>query len=156
MLVVRSMANGIVPKKGILVSLQAEQKLVNLLVKLLPDAAFLVGGTRLTSAQAAAEVLQHITAENQVQSLAAQLREARTSVKRIRVRARAVRRVVQLVAALTLGDSSKDYQLLGFETPKQRKTSTAAKAKGVVKWKATRVARGTKGTKQKKAIHGTP
>ncbi len=43
---------------------------------------------------------------------------------------------------------------LGFEAPKPRVTPVASKAAGIEKSKATRVARGTKGSRQKKNIHG--
>jgi hypothetical protein len=148
------MANGIVTRKGITASLVAEQRLADKLTALLPNASFVVDGSQLTGEQVTGEIRGHISAEMQLAALLRQLTAARAAIKRVRARARTLRQVVKLVAAGTLGDSSKDYQALGFEVPKRRRNSVKAKLVAVVKAKATRTARGTKGSRQKQAIHG--
>ena len=149
------MASGIVGNKGIEASFGAEQKLVAKLVALMPDASFSVNGQRLTSAQVVAEIQQHMRAERELFALVAQLVGARARIKRVRSRARAVRQAVKLGAAATFGNTSTDYQALGFESPKLRKTTIAVRAESVDKAQATRTARGTKGSRQKRAIRGT-
>lgn len=52
------------------------------------------------------------------------------------------------------GGASQTVRDFGF-TPKKRATTVAAKASGNAKRKATRVARGTMGSKQREAIVGT-
>ena len=154
MLLVRTMASGIVTRKGIKPSLTVEGRLADNLTALPPNTSFAVGGTRLTAAQIVAELRQHMTAERELTVLLERVSSARANIKAMRVRARTLRQVAKLAATAVLGSTSKDYQLLGFEVPKQRKSSAKAKAAGVVKTKATRVARGTKGSRQKQAIHG--
>jgi hypothetical protein len=154
MLRVIGMANGIVNRKGIAPSIAAERKLVGELAALLPDASFLVDGVRVTGPQLVAELRQHITAEEQIGALLAQLNQARKRIKPVRRRVRKLHLAAKLYAAVALGDRSPEYQQLGFDVPKLRKTTAKAKAVGVIKAKATRTARGTKGSRQKQAIHG--
>jgi hypothetical protein len=54
------------------------------------------------------------------------------------------------------GKDSAELQKFGFTQAKTPQRSVVGKAKGLVQNKATRVARGTKGKKQKSTIKGTP
>ena len=137
-------------------SLVAEQKLATQLPTLLPNLTVLVDGVTMTGAEVVAEVEQHITAEQQILALKAQLRLLQTNVKPVRVKARAVVLSVKTAAVVAFGCASPSYENLGFTPAKQRKAATVAvKSEGIEKSHATRVARGTKGPRQKEAIHGT-
>jgi hypothetical protein len=149
------MSHGIVNRKSIAVSLETERKLVAQLLIVRPVESVIVGGVRLTLAAVVSTVARHLAAEEQILAVRAQLRELQTRIKPVRRRTRAVTQTVKLAAAVHFGDTSTEFQALGFVPPKQRRTTVAAKAEGVVKAKATRVARGTKGAKQKRAIRGT-
>ena len=137
-------------------SLVAEQKLATQLPTLLPNLTVLVDGVTMTGAEVVAVVEQHITAEQQILALKAQLRLLQTNVKPVRVKARAVVLSTKTAAVVAFGSASPSYENLGFAPAKQRKTVTVAeKGVAVEKGHATRVARGTKGPRQKESIHGT-
>jgi hypothetical protein len=74
----------------------------------------------------------------------------------------AISQVLRLIKAFVIaaiGDSNDSAQKLeefGFTPRKARPTKVAVKAEAAVKVRATRVARGTKGSRQKAMIHGVP
>jgi hypothetical protein len=141
--------------KTLSAALAAEQKMASGLPTLMPDLSVFVGGTTMTCAQVVAQTEQHINAEEHILSLKAQLKEAQTNIKPVRVQQRATAKAVKAAAAVAFGDTSAKFQDLGFTPAKPRKTTVAAKAEGIEKSHATREARGTKGSRQKAAIHGT-
>ena len=55
-----------------------------------------------------------------------------------------------------LGKQNSDLQTFGFKPAKTPDTTVAAKATGIARTKATRAARHTMGSQQKKDIHGVP
>ena len=136
--------------------LVAEQKLVSELPALMPNLSVTVGGTTLTCAQVVARAENHITAEQQLLALKAQTKQAQASIKGVRAEMNATWLQVKSAAAAAFGSASPQFQLLGFTPPRTRKTTTAAEnAVAVAKRLATRVLRGTRGARQKAAIHGT-
>jgi hypothetical protein len=74
--------------------------------------------------------------------------DAATALKAVR----AVVHDLRDYAIVTFGRGHNQLSQLGFSPPKQAKRSPAVKAVAAVKGKATRVARGTKGKNQRKAI----
>jgi hypothetical protein len=142
--------------KNLTATLLAEQKLVNELPTLMPNLRVQVGDTTLTCAQVVALGEQHISAEQQLASLKAQTRQAQANIKGLRTRMKAAGLQVKRAASAAFGNNSEEFQTLGFIPPKARKTTTAAeKALGAARNLATRVLRGTRGARQKAAIHGT-
>jgi hypothetical protein len=135
--------------------LEVEQRLAQELPSVMPNAAFVVGSATMTSAQVVTQVEQHIANERALIALRAQLAAAEANIKVERAAVKATVKAVKAGATAALGVTSAQFQALGFETPKPRKPSVKVKAEGVDKNLATRVARGTKGSRQKEAIHGT-
>ncbi|HZU82014.1 MAG TPA: hypothetical protein VE987_03810 [Polyangiaceae bacterium] len=81
----------------------------------------------------------------------------RTAVESERTLAQAVeplRAGIKRLLQMRFGPKSNKLQDFGFTPAKTPKKTAQAKATGVVKAKATRAARGTKGAVQKKAIKG--
>jgi len=142
--------------KTLSAALAAEQKLATELPVELPNQTYVVDGVTMTCAEVVAQVEQHVTAEQQLLSLKSQLKELQTNIKGVRTRMNTTLKSVKATAGGALGNTSQKYQNLGFTPPKERKTTTSAeKAVAATKNLATREARGTKGSRQKAAIHGT-
>jgi hypothetical protein len=140
--------------KTLSASLVTEQKLTTQLPTLMPNLSVQVNGTTLNCAQVVAQTERHINAEEHILSLKSQLKEAEAAIGGLRDQENATLQVVKAAAAAAFGKSSQNYQALGF--PSTRRTATVAtKAEAVEKSHATRQARGTKGPRQKEAIHGT-
>ncbi len=135
--------------------LLAEQKRVDNLPTLLPNAVFLVGGQSITSAEMETAYKQHLATEAQIVALRSQLRSAMVAIRAERTAIAANDAAVKVVAAGTLGENSTGYASLGFTPRTVRKPTLAVRAVAVVKGAATRVARHTLGPRQKEAIHGT-
>jgi hypothetical protein len=141
--------------KSVRAALAAERKLVAQLPTLMPNLVVLVDGSPVTGAQVVAKVQRHITAEEQILDLKAQLRELQSRVKPVRVGTRKALLKVQTAAAVAFGDYSPSFASLGFETKQLRKIpAVVTKVEAIGKARETRVARGTKGTRQKASIHG--
>jgi hypothetical protein len=150
------MSNSFVMGSNLGASLVAEQKLATELPTLLPNLTVLVDGVTMTGAAVVADVEQHIAAEQQILAVKEQLKELQSRIKPVRAKVRAEAQAVKTAATVAFGSDSQSYQKLGFTSPKLRKVASAAtKAEGIVKGAATREARGTKGSRQKAAIHGT-
>jgi hypothetical protein len=150
------MSNLIGLAKNLNAALVDEQKLATQLPTVLPNQTYLVEGVTMTCAEVVAQVEQHIRAEQQLASLKAQLKEVQLTIKDVRSRTSTTLKVVKTTTGAALGTGSQKYQDLGFPAAKRRKTTTAAeKALAAERNVATREARGTKGSRQKAAIHGT-
>jgi hypothetical protein len=142
--------------KSVSASLVVEQKLVTELPTVLPDQSYVVGAVTMTRAEVVAQLDQHLGAEQQLASLKAQLREALTNIKGMRAQANKTVQTIKVTSGAVLGTTNPQFETLGFTPPKLRKTTTAAeKALAAARNVATREARGTKGPRQKAAIHGT-
>jgi hypothetical protein len=136
-------------------SLVSEQKLATGLPTLLPNLSIVVNGVTMTCTQVVSQADEHIAAEQHILSLKAQLRVAQANVKPMRVAMRATSLQVKAAAAVAFGNTSESYETLGFTPVKPRKVTTVAeRAVGIEKSLATRELRGTKGSRQKAAIHG--
>jgi hypothetical protein len=136
-------------------SLVVEQKVATELPTVLPDQHFVVGAVTLTCTEAVARIDTHLAAEAQLASLKAQIRAAQTNIKEVRLQAAATMKSIKATAGAVLGTANAPYATLGFTPPKQRKTTTAAeRALAAARNIATRVLRGTRGPRQKAAIHG--
>jgi hypothetical protein len=141
--------------KNLTATLLSEQKLVTELPALMPDLKVVVDGAPLTCTQVVTETSQHLDQEEQLRSLKAQVKAAQAQIKPVRARMRAMGQQVKAAATAAFGSGSPQFQLLGFTPPKTRKTTTAAeKALGAARSLATRVLRGTRGSRQKAALHG--
>jgi hypothetical protein len=150
------MSNLSLLRSSLFASLALEQKLVTELPQVLPNQTFVVGAVTLTCPEAVAQVEQHLTAEAQLANLKSQLRAAQTNIKGIRAQTGLTLRSIKTTAAFVLGANNPQYETLGFLAPKLRKVATVAeKALTAARNLATRVARGTKGPRQKAKIHGT-
>jgi hypothetical protein len=132
-----------------------EQKLATELPSVLPNQTYLVEGVTMTCTEVVAQLEQHLTAEQQLLSLKAQLKAAQLSIKGVRTKASATLKTVKATAGAVVGNTSQQYLQLGFPAAKSRKSTVSAKAVGIEKSHATREARGTKGPRQKASIHGT-
>jgi hypothetical protein len=142
--------------KNLSAALLAEQKLATELPTLMPNLTVMVGDTTMTCAQVVAEAEQHISAEQQLLSLKAQLKLAQANIKGVRTRMRVAGQQVKSAAAAAFGSGSPQFQTLGFTPPRTRKATTVEeKAVAAARRVATRVLRGTKGSRQKASIHGT-
>jgi len=140
--------------KSLWAALAAEQKLVAQLPTLMPNLTVVIDGVPVTGAQVIAKVERHISAEEQILALKAQLRLLQANVKPVRVDVRKALLTVKAAAAVAFGDYSPSFENLGFETPKLRKApAVVTKVEAIEKSYATRQARGTKGTRQNASIH---
>jgi hypothetical protein len=149
------MATMIGLSKTLYAALVAEQALASELPTLMPNLSVIVEGTTMTGAQVVALATEHITAEHQLLALKSQMKELQSSVKGLRARMHAVGLVVKNAAAVAFGSNSQSYRALGFLSPKERKVPTGAeRALAAARNLATRVLRGTKGSRQKAGIHG--
>jgi len=142
--------------KTLAASLLAESKLATELPTLMPNLSVVVNGVTMNCTQVADQAKEHISLEEQLASLKAQTKEAQTNIKGVRIRMKATLQQVKAAATGAFGSGSTQFVTLGFTPPKTRKTTTAAeKALGAAKNLATRVLRGTRGSRQKEALHGT-
>jgi hypothetical protein len=100
-------------------------------------------------------VQSRIDANNQVLTTKAAWANATKTYKALSTKAAAVERGLRNFVIGMFGPTSPKLADFGF-TPSSRATQTAEqKAASAAKRAATRAARGTKGKKQKAAIHGT-
>jgi hypothetical protein len=84
------------------------------------------------------------------------LQQAVADDKAVQKEVDALRNAMRGYLKARFGKNSPKLQKFGFTPNRTPKKAASVKAAAVVKAKATRVARGTKGTKQKAAIKGSP
>jgi hypothetical protein len=129
--------------------------LIEKLPGILPKATFAVAGKRVTTAQVVEEAQLLLAALNVADVARKQHHDAVVAVSELRASMKAKGTAVRAVVG-TLGATSAEAAVLGFE-PKTRATPTVAVKAGAIEKRAqTRVARHTMGKKQKAAIRGAP
>ncbi len=137
--------------------LTADQKMIDGIQKFLSKFASLpVGSQTLTPADIVKVFQDRLDTGNAVVSAEA----ARTAaIKADRDKRAQTNAFAQSFRRMVLGmfsQSPDTLAIFGLKAPKVVKKTVDAKAAAVAKSKATRVARGTKGSKQKKAIKASP
>ena len=135
----------------------ADQKMIDGVQKFLTQFATLpVGGKNVTSADIV-KVFQDrigkaIAAQTAEAARTAAVKEDRDERTNTAAFVTTLRRIVQ-----GMFQANPDtLAVFGLKAPKARKTKVATKAGAIVKNKATRAARGTKGPKAKLAVKGSP
>ena len=113
-----------------------------------------INGVMTTVAQLLALLKATVAAIGAAEQTKAAAHNAAVTAETQIAAARAVVSDVQDYARLVLGPTSNQLALLGFSPPKKAVKTIAVKAEAIAKSQATRKARGTKGAKQKRAIHG--
>jgi hypothetical protein len=143
-------------KLGRAVRLADDQKMIDGIQKFLASNATLTFGSQTMTPAAIVAVFQHRiqTAKAALDADAVRVAAVKVDRDERATTAKAVNAFRRWVVA-TFTESPDTLATFGLKAPKARKTTVETKAQAVVKSKATREARGTKGSRQKKAIHGT-
>jgi hypothetical protein len=133
----------------------AEDTLLAELPGLPAGAAFNVNGTVLTLAQALAKLTAHKAAFAACAKAKAALHEAVLAQQALRAVVQATAAAVRAYVVAIHGANSPHLATLGFAPVVRQEPSAATRALAAEKSRATRQARGTKGKRQRAAIHGT-
>jgi hypothetical protein len=134
--------------------LQLLRTILSVIDELFPEERFMVKTVMMTTAEVKAVLQKQVTTIETTKSLNDQWHTSAAAQKDGRPMSRAATDSIRSLAKSRFGNTSDNYKKLGFKPPKPRKTSVKAKAAGVDKSLATREARHTLGSQQKKAIHG--
>jgi hypothetical protein len=122
----------------------------------LPNVTIIVNGVTMTMAEIVALLKACLAAMTSVDNLRDQLREGLVADQSLREQVVAMSQELYPYSGSVLGRSSKLFASLGFTSKKRAEPSAETKAEAVEKLRATRAARGTKGKRQRAAIHGAP
>ena len=115
-----------------------------------------IAGTNLTPAAIKAVLQSEIDADSALEAARAEVSQLMLLAVASRAKAHDMRQSLRLyILATAGGDAVKMLQDFGMN-PKPSKATVETKAQAVVKSKATRAARHTMGSKQKKAVKGQP
>jgi len=133
----------------------AEDTLIEEVPALLGTATFNVKGTKVTAAQAVTTFTAHKAAIAALAKAKAALHEATLAQQALRDEVQAIVTAIVAYVVATYGIDSSYLATLGLAPTVRRKPTPATLAVATQKSKATRQARGTKGKRQKAAIHGT-
>jgi hypothetical protein len=120
----------------------------------MPDAEFVLGGKTYAKATLVALLTGYVTATEAVKPARQQWQKAIGDAKAALATAKPVRALLKTYLQGKLGKASPDLATYGFDPTRPPKTTVAGKASGVVKSAATRSARNTMGTQQKKTVKG--
>jgi hypothetical protein len=115
-----------------------------------------LNGTAYTPAALSALVQNHFNQINVVLAAQAAWKKELASLHTLSTQLTPVVRALRTWLVNTFGPSSPVLEDFGFAPRPKRVPTADVKAAAVVKRKATRAARGTKGKRQKAAIHGAP
>jgi hypothetical protein len=122
----------------------------------LPDTELAMGGKTFAKSAVIGILSAYVTANQTASADKQKWRKSVTDEKAAVVAARSTRALVKTFLQGRLGKTSPELTRYGFEPAKTPKKSVKAKATGIDKSQATRKARNTMGSKQKKAIKGAP
>ncbi len=117
--------------------------------------SFVLGKVTMTRADLLARFQARIDAANKVKTARAALQQAVSDERASDASVAPLRASMKKYLQARYGVTAPELQRFGFTQGRPGKPTPAVKASAALKAKATRVARGTKGTQQKKVIHGT-
>jgi hypothetical protein len=145
-----------VPNKSIPMIITAETALVTGVPKHMPNVVLAVNRAKLSGAQIVAAAKAHLALIAEIKRMRGELDRMLANAKAMRLSMSARRLAVKAYAVATFGAQSIELHALGFSVKKPAKPSAETRRAAVEKRLATRKARNTMGTKQRKAIKGTP